>query len=341
MVRVILTLPWDQPLSSSCVEDYLGRAACLPSIPVASMIFSLLSILKAMYDMNISPLLSDQDHTMMRMKNSYDLFLRFTPFFLANVIFRLTSYAFIITYIDFWSVIPGTILFILSLIINGMSFVKFNKDSQRTDRNFPMDNLVQCGTEITEMSPQRTSQVEIGSLASDQTLPIGWSGCDDVDGIDKENNVNKDLDEVDAPPALIWNGEEWISRSQYQNQPVGWNVTHHSLTPSQTSNQPIGWNIPDQTDQGSANSAPASTTSVTPSVINEENTPVILNSVVGFFFPVCYTQVMMVKPAKDNDSDDGYRDKPGETTKLQQLIVWQKKVFRSQIFIFNILSQSI
>ena len=32
----------------SCVEDSLGRVACLPSLPMASMLFSLLSILKVL-----------------------------------------------------------------------------------------------------------------------------------------------------------------------------------------------------------------------------------------------------------------------------------------------------
>ena len=160
-----------------------------------------------MYDMNMSPLLSDQDNTILRMKNSCDLFLRFTPFFLANVIFRLTSYAFIVTFIDIWSIIPAAILFIFSLALNGIFFIKFKKDSTRPNQDLPMDNLVQCGTELTEMSPQGTSQVEIGSIHSDGTLAIGWTGgYDEVDGQDKTNGVI-DSDEVDAPPALIWDGK--------------------------------------------------------------------------------------------------------------------------------------
>ena len=56
MVRGILTLPWSESPSSQCVEDSLGRVACLPTIPMASIIFSLLSIIKAVFDLNIYPL---------------------------------------------------------------------------------------------------------------------------------------------------------------------------------------------------------------------------------------------------------------------------------------------
>ena len=56
MIRGILTLPWNEPLSSNCVTDSLERVACLPSIPMASIIFSLLSIVKAVFDLNIYPL---------------------------------------------------------------------------------------------------------------------------------------------------------------------------------------------------------------------------------------------------------------------------------------------
>ena len=73
-----------------------------------------------------------------------------------------------------------------------------------------MDNLVQCGTELTctEMSPQGTSQLEIGSLHSDGTLAIGWTGgYDEVDGQDKTKGGIDSDDEVDAPPALIWDGK--------------------------------------------------------------------------------------------------------------------------------------
>jgi len=61
MMRGILTLPWNEPSSAKCVTDSLGRVACLPSIPMASVIFSILSIMKALFDLNIYPLVREYE----------------------------------------------------------------------------------------------------------------------------------------------------------------------------------------------------------------------------------------------------------------------------------------
>ena len=115
LVRGILQLPWDNSLESSCVQDSLGRVACFPSLPVASIIFSLLSILKALYDLNITPLVSrtDQAYSVLKMGYSCQLLAQFCPFFVCNITFRCFSFAFIITYLDYWAVIPGSMVFLL------------------------------------------------------------------------------------------------------------------------------------------------------------------------------------------------------------------------------------
>ena len=59
MIRGILILPWSEPSSTQCVTDSLGRVACLPSVPMASVIFSVLSIIKAVFDLNIYPLVRE------------------------------------------------------------------------------------------------------------------------------------------------------------------------------------------------------------------------------------------------------------------------------------------
>ena len=59
MIRGILTLPWNESPSTQCVTDSLGRVACLPSVPMASVLFSVLSIIKAVFDLNIYPLVRE------------------------------------------------------------------------------------------------------------------------------------------------------------------------------------------------------------------------------------------------------------------------------------------
>ena len=48
MLRGVVS-PWREEVSSSCIEDDLGRRLCLPSIPMLSVAFSMASILKVEY----------------------------------------------------------------------------------------------------------------------------------------------------------------------------------------------------------------------------------------------------------------------------------------------------
>ena len=57
--------------------------------------------------------------------------------------------------------------------------------------------------------------------------------------------------------------------------------------------------------------------------INEENTPVFLNSVAGFFFPACHTKV--------NSSTENQTG----SENVCDIITWQKKIFKKQILLFN------
>ena len=83
MLKGVLVFPWNKEVSSTCIEDELGRSLCLPSIPMVSAAFSLASILKAMFDMNLNPLTKHMSNQI-----SASLILSSTPFFLSNVIFR-------------------------------------------------------------------------------------------------------------------------------------------------------------------------------------------------------------------------------------------------------------
>ena len=57
MMKGILTFPWNESPTYSCVDDSLGRIACFPSLPVAFMILSILSIVKSLHDLNINPMI--------------------------------------------------------------------------------------------------------------------------------------------------------------------------------------------------------------------------------------------------------------------------------------------
>ena len=142
MFRGILTLPWDQPLSSSCVEDSLGRVACLPSIPMLSMLFSLLSILKSVFDLNMSSVSSASLSSLTKSRVCQHLVLCFFPFYLCNILFRLPAYAFILTFIDIWSIIPGLVLYVLQLALCGLFFIR----QEPEEADVPLDNIMKGST---------------------------------------------------------------------------------------------------------------------------------------------------------------------------------------------------
>ena len=63
---------------------------------------------------------------------------------------------------------------------------------------------------------------------------------------------------------------------------------------------------------------------MTPSYVNEENTSIFLNSIAGLFFPSCHTH--------HRDSDLVEEVCP---QRLENLLMWQKKIFKEQVIYFN------
>ena len=183
LLRGILQLPWDHSLASSCVEDSLGRVACLPSLPVASAVFSLLSILKTLCDLNITPLVSrtDQAHSVLKMSYSCQLLAQFCPFFVSNIFFRCFSFAFIITYLDNWAVIPGSLVFMLIVAHtalfsssqaeeSGGELVKIGEGDEADPRSIVRDTRSSCSQEEEHF----TTPVLLNSVLG-FFLPIAYS----------------------------------------------------------------------------------------------------------------------------------------------------------------------
>ena len=141
ITRGILQLPWDRTLASSCVEDSLGRVACLPSLPMASIVFSLLSILKTLNDLNLAPIMSkvNQAHSVLKLSYSCQLMAQFCPFFVCNIFFRMTAFAFIVTYLDYWAAIPGFMAFLLNLTHTSLLSASPDDEEQQIKENCLQD----------------------------------------------------------------------------------------------------------------------------------------------------------------------------------------------------------
>ena len=132
MTRGILTLPWNESPSSTCVTDSLGRVACLPSLPMASVLFSVLSIVKAVFDLNIYPLVREYETSATTVRMSCLLFLRFLPCFLGTALFRVSAISLLFVFLDWWSLIPCILLFLLNLMTFGLSFKRFSSSPRES-----------------------------------------------------------------------------------------------------------------------------------------------------------------------------------------------------------------
>ena len=79
---------------TSCITDELGRSVCFTFPVILSLILSVLLIL---------------------VKGTREL--KYLPFLTVTLVFRTVSLAFILTYIDYWSVIPFSLLFLLQIVL--------------------------------------------------------------------------------------------------------------------------------------------------------------------------------------------------------------------------------
>ena len=282
MSRGILQVPWNQKLSSSCVEDSLGRVACLPSIPMLSLSFSLLSILKSAFDMNMVPYVSSSVNSVTKSKLCQHIVLCFFPFFLCTILFRLSAYAFILTFIDYWSIIPAVILYIIHLGICGVFFIK--QEDKDIDDNLPMDNIMSAST---------------GTINQANT--------------DDEGNT----EEISGPPkGLVWNGDEWMSKSCVEGEIKQRCLKSESPLQNGTSNE-----------DGNENEIELDVASF----VNENNTPLLINSVAGFFFPCVHSTVSYHDAGSSTLSAQ-----PNCLQFLEKLLAWQMKVIMAQVMIFNL-----
>ena len=108
----------------------------------------------------------------------------------------------------------------------------------------------------------------------------------------------------DDTPADEENNEDIESNGQYETDSIGWNRNIVILSPRRER--------PDE-DQG----FPA------PQLVDEENTPILLNAAAGLFFPICHTEAATEKQI----SSDGF----------SLLLAWQSRFFQVHILVFNTL----
>ena len=331
MIRGILTLPWNESPSTQCVTDSLGRVACLPSVPMASILFSLLSIIKAMFDLNIYPLVREYETCSATVRMSYDLLLRFLPCFLSNALFRIAAMTLMFVFLDWWSVIPCLILFFLNLMTFGVSFKRFNSS--------PRESICE---DMNSVQLNRLSTMDFAN----RSLQFGSSHSD---------LPRTPTEEEKMKTVVGWVPPNDLPRSShlkpYKYDQIGWNQTLGILSPPTPSpqieapgdrssniitSQPDGAgvelrvNLMERMQSLISNS---SNKTDTPSYINEENTSIFLNAITGMFFPSCHTHLEAI--GTDLAGSDPQTFFIRNKERQEKLVMWQSSIFQRQVYLFN------
>ena len=99
----------------------LKRQFCLPSVPVFSLLFSFLSLVKAFHDLNIFPLVDIYSSRRKRGEHlRLRLLLSLLPGFLASSMFRIVSLAFACIYLDIYLAFVALPMLLLNLVLYGI-----------------------------------------------------------------------------------------------------------------------------------------------------------------------------------------------------------------------------
>ena len=96
---------------SSCIIDNLGRSACFTSPVIISGVLSMCFLMRSHVLLYMK-----QEHEI-RIINRTEQILRYLPYLISGMMFRILSYAFILNYIDYWSIIPIFCIILVQIIL--------------------------------------------------------------------------------------------------------------------------------------------------------------------------------------------------------------------------------
>ena len=108
-----------------------------------------------------------------------------------------------------------------------------------------------------------------------------------------------------SPTNIDDNNEDVESTGQYETDSIGWNRNIIILSPRR-----------ERPEDDQVFPTP-------PPLVDEENTPIMLNAAAGLFFPICHTEAVFSKEASNKN--------------LEELLAWQNKFFKVHILVFNVL----
>ena len=124
-------LPGDD---SSCIIDNLGRSACLLSPILLYTIISVLILLRSSISLNS---VKSPDTGLVKYMEEGIVNI---PYLVSVIIFRIVSYGYMFSYIDYWSIIPMVTILLVHIIIQGYLYL-FEEEERMKISDYEEDDV--------------------------------------------------------------------------------------------------------------------------------------------------------------------------------------------------------
>ena len=118
---------------SSCIIDNLGRSACFTSPVIMSGIISIYFLVRSQVNLYMD---QEQESGIL---NILEQPLRYLPYLTSGMIFRIISYAFILNYIDYWTIIPVFCIILVQIILQG--YIVMHTNDKEEDETAVKDEV--------------------------------------------------------------------------------------------------------------------------------------------------------------------------------------------------------
>ena len=116
--------------SSSCLLDNLGRSTCFVSSAITSAVISLLLLIRS--ELNLLSELSNENR-----KKQLSTTSRILSWVLSTSIYKVVAYAYILTCIDYWRVIPAITIMLVVTVIQEYIFTEYiSTDESEEDTEY-------------------------------------------------------------------------------------------------------------------------------------------------------------------------------------------------------------
>ena len=117
VMKGILGIPWWKTTETKVATDAVGNEFTFYSIPLWTLIFSIIDILKCTVLTNIFNVYIGKISSWAIFKKYVNLIFGQMPFYLHAILFRVLAYSFLVVYLNYWAIVPIFLVWLSNLVI--------------------------------------------------------------------------------------------------------------------------------------------------------------------------------------------------------------------------------